>query len=73
MSLRGEIAACVHQNHVIRVRPDKGRLLPEFLNAYFNSIAGRQEMFERSRTTSGLFKLGLAAVPLSITECLTVT
>jgi type I restriction enzyme S subunit len=56
---RGEIEDCVHQNHVIRVRPDKARLLPEFLNAYFNSSAGRHEMLERSRTTSGLFNLSV--------------
>lgn len=30
---RGEIADCVHQNHVIRVRPDLKRVLPEYLNA----------------------------------------
>ena len=59
---RGEIEDCVHQNHVIRVRPDKARLLPEFLNAYFNSSAGRHEMLERSRTTSGLFNLSVGRI-----------
>jgi type I restriction enzyme S subunit len=59
---RGEIEDCVHQNHVIRVRPERTRLLPEFLNAYFNSSAGRQEMLERSRTTSGLFNLSVSRI-----------
>lgn len=59
---RGEIEDCVHQNHVIRVRPDKTRLMPDFLNIYFNSSAGRQEMLERSRTTSGLFNLSVGRI-----------
>lgn len=45
---RGEIADCVHQNHVFAVRPDRARLTPEFLaylvqspyaRAYFLSVA----------------------------------
>jgi type I restriction enzyme S subunit len=59
---RGEIDDCVHQNRVIRVRPERTRLLPEFLNAYFNSSAGQQEMLERSRTTSGLFNLSVGRI-----------
>jgi type I restriction enzyme, S subunit len=59
---RGEIENCIHQNHVIRVRPNAKYLLPEFLNAYFNSPVGREQMLERSRTTSGLYTLSTGRI-----------
>jgi type I restriction enzyme S subunit len=34
---RGEIANCVHQNHVIRARPNRNVTETEFLNVYMNS------------------------------------
>ncbi|HXS99004.1 MAG TPA: hypothetical protein VN736_30625 [Candidatus Limnocylindrales bacterium] len=51
---RGEIDRCVHQNHLIRIRPERSAILPEYLNAYLNSADGQTQMQERSRTTSGL-------------------
>lgn len=59
---RGEIVDCVHQNHVIRVRPNRERLMPEYLNAYLNSANGQSQVLERSRTTSGLFNLSVGRV-----------
>lgn len=59
---RGEIEDCVHQNHVIRIRPDQKRVLPEYLNAYLNSPPGQSQMRERSRTTSGLFNLSVGRI-----------
>ncbi len=59
---RGEIEDCVHQNHVIRVRPDQKQILPEFLNTYLNSPIGRGQMLERSRTTSGLYNLSVGRI-----------
>lgn len=50
----GEIADCVHQNHIIKARPKAGRLLPEFAMAWFNSEAGRDHFFKSGKTTSGL-------------------
>ena len=58
----GEIEDCVHQNHVIRVRSDPERLVPEYLNAYLNGPPGRDQIIERSRTTSGLFNLSVGRV-----------
>ncbi len=58
----GQIEDCVHQNHVIRVRPDQKFIQPEFLNAYFNSPVGREQMLERSRTSSGLYTLSTGRV-----------
>lgn len=50
----GEIADCVHQNHIIKARPDQTRLLPEFAEAWFNTDAGRDHFFRSGKTTSGL-------------------
>lgn len=59
---RGEIANCVHQNHVIRIRPNRDMVDPEFLNVYLNSPAGQDEVQARSRTTSGLRSLSVGRI-----------
>jgi type I restriction enzyme S subunit len=58
---RGEIADCVHQNHVIRIRPQTG-LSSEFLNCFLNSPAGRDAVQAQSRTTSGLRTLSVGRI-----------
>ena len=50
----GSITDCVHQSHLIRVRPDQSIMLPSFLYAYLNSTSGRQHLLRRGKTTSGL-------------------
>jgi type I restriction enzyme S subunit len=50
----GEIKDCVHQNHIIKARPQQALLLPEFAMAWFNSEAGRDHFFKSGKTTSGL-------------------
>ena len=50
----GQIRDCVHQNHLIRARPDHSRLVPGFAAAYLNSSSGRQHLLRRGKTTSGL-------------------
>jgi type I restriction enzyme S subunit len=59
---RGEIANCVHQNHVIRIRPNTSRLLPEFLNWFLNSPPGQEAVQAQSRTTSGLRTLSVGRI-----------
>lgn len=59
---RGEIADCVHQNHVIRIRPNRDVLSPEFLNQYLNSPIGREAVQAQSRSTSGLQTLSVGRV-----------
>ena len=59
---KGEIENCVHQNHVIRIRPNQEKILPEFLNIYLNSSSGQDEMKSISRTTSGLFNLSVGRI-----------
>ncbi len=50
----GEIADCVHQNHIIKARAKHDCLLPDFAMAWFNSDAGRGHFFMSGKTTSGL-------------------
>lgn len=59
---RGEIENCVHQNHVIRIRPNEQRVLPEFLNSFLNSPAGQDAVQGQSRTTSGLRTLSVGRI-----------
>ena len=49
-----QIPDCVHQNHLIRARVDKAKVVPEFAAFWFNSGAGRAHFFEEGKTTSGL-------------------
>lgn len=50
----GSLNGCVHQNHLIRVRCDRTRLLPPFAEAFLNSWHGRRALLEAANTTSGL-------------------
>lgn len=50
----GSIDNCVHQNHLIRARPDTSSILPSFVCAYLNSRSGRQHLLREGKTTSGL-------------------
>jgi type I restriction enzyme S subunit len=55
----GSINDCVHQNHLIRVRPRPG-LLPEYLEAIWNSPAHRRQLTAVASSTSGLYTLSVA-------------
>jgi type I restriction enzyme, S subunit len=44
----------VHQNHLIRIRPDRSKISSIFLNDFINSSGGRTQMANASNTTSGL-------------------
>lgn len=50
----GEIDPCLHQNHVFAVRPDRSRLLPEFLAALASSRRGRSYFAECAKQTTNL-------------------
>ncbi|KAB1116828.1 hypothetical protein F6X54_10105 [Micromonospora aurantiaca] len=49
----GQIPLCIHQNHIIRARLDTSDLLPEYVEAWFNSPPGGSHVRARARTTSG--------------------
>jgi type I restriction enzyme S subunit len=50
----GSIDDCTHQNHLIRARPNRQRLLSEYLAHFLNSDSGRQILIGNGKTTSGL-------------------
>jgi len=57
---RGEIADCVHQNHIIRVR--SVGVLATFINIYWNSPGGAKRVMTEAASTSGLYTLSVAKV-----------
>lgn len=65
----GEVAGCVHQNHLIRVRFIAERVLPTYACAYLNSSGGRQHLLRAGKTTSGLNTISVSnvrAVPVAL-------
>jgi type I restriction enzyme S subunit len=66
---RGQIDPCLHQNHIFAVRPDRARLLPEFLAEYAASTAGKAYFADCAKRTTNLAsinktQLGALPVPL---------
>lgn len=51
----------IHQNHVIRVRLGESAT-PQFISLFLNSPAGKAQMMERARSTSGLYTLSVDKV-----------
>lgn len=49
-----EIPNCVHQNHLIKVRCNKSKLIPTFAMFWFNTELGRGHFFRSAKTSSGL-------------------
>lgn len=65
----GSIHGCVHQNHLIRVRFDKIKVVPLFAAEYLNSEGGRRHILRAGNTTSGLNTISVSDVrstPLAI-------
>ncbi|MCX5493919.1 restriction endonuclease subunit S [Kaistia dalseonensis] len=50
----GQIAPCLHQNHVFAVRPDQAQVLSAFLAAYCESAAGKRYFLSCSKQTTNL-------------------
>lgn len=59
---RNEIADCVHQNHVLRVRLDQDRTLPDFMLAYINSSAGLSYFRSKAKRTTNLASINSTEV-----------
>ncbi|NTV10974.1 MAG: restriction endonuclease subunit S [Zoogloea sp.] len=57
----GEIEDCVHQNHLIRVRP-VDTASGAFILMFLNSEYGKSEMKRLAITTSGLFSLSVGKI-----------
>jgi type I restriction enzyme S subunit len=58
----GQIAGCIHQNHLIRVRLDKSKVVPAYACEYLNSPGGRQHLMRAGKTTSGLNTISVSNV-----------
>jgi type I restriction enzyme S subunit len=71
---RGEIEDCVHQNHVLRVRVDRDKLLPDFVLAVINSSHGQAYFRSKAKRTTNLASInskevaGLPVPALSIDQ-----
>jgi type I restriction enzyme S subunit len=57
----GELDNCVHQNHIIRVRPLPG-LIPKYINLFLNSPAGQNAIQSVASSTSGLYTLSVSKI-----------
>ena len=58
----GEIARCVHQNHIIRARFDSKKVSPTYACEYLNSPGGRRHLLRAGKTTSGLNTISVSNV-----------
>jgi type I restriction enzyme S subunit len=56
----GEIENCIHQNHIIRVRPVLTN--PRFFDFYWNSPLGTARVKEKAASTSGLYTLSVSKI-----------
>ncbi|WP_347258577.1 hypothetical protein [Methylocaldum sp.] len=66
---RGEIEDCVHQNHVLRVRLDQKKLLPEFVMAVINSEYGQAYFRSKAKRTTNLASINsreVASLPVPL-------
>lgn len=59
---KNEIVPCVHQNHLIKSRFNKSKVLPVFAMYYFISQKGREQIKSKAVSTSGLYTLSVSKV-----------
>jgi type I restriction enzyme S subunit len=63
---RGEIAGCLHQNHIFRVRVE-AKLLPDYTAAFIQSHAGKSYFLHVAKRTTGIASINktqLGALPV---------
>jgi type I restriction enzyme S subunit len=58
----GAVDGCVHQNHLIRARLDRSRILPMFASTWLNSARGAAHFRRAGKTTSGLNTISASTV-----------
>lgn len=56
---RDEIADCIHQNHIFRVRPPSQDISPEWVMVYVNSELGRRFFEDASKQTTNLASINM--------------
>jgi type I restriction enzyme S subunit len=57
---REEIAGCIHQNHIFRVRPPSKEISPEWVITYVNSALGRSFFEDASKQTTNLASINMS-------------
>ena len=57
----GEVPDCVHQNHIIRVRPFDG-LISNYMDIFLNSPTGQSTIQYVASSTSGLYTLSIGKI-----------
>jgi len=65
----GKIEDCVHQNHILKVRPNPAKLQPDFAMTWFNTSVGKDHFFRNVKTSSGLGTINsteLRAAPIAL-------
>ena len=66
---RGEIAECIHQNHIFRIRFDPKHVLAGFVSAQISSQYGKAYFLANAKQTTGIASINqrvLAAFPLMV-------
>jgi type I restriction enzyme, S subunit len=58
----GEVEPCLHQNHIFAVRPDKGRLLPEYLALVTRTAYARRYFEVTASKTTGIASTSTAKI-----------
>lgn len=56
---RNEIAECIHQNHVFRVRLTSDQLHPLYLNWYVGSERGKRYFLRQAKQTTGIASINM--------------
>jgi len=68
---RGEIEQCLHQNHVFKVRPEEGKLAPDFLASFSSSPYGKAFFVLASKQSTNLASINstqLKAFPIPLPD-----
>ena len=63
----GEIDACVHQNHIFKVRSDRSHLVPAYLRSLVGSAYGKAYFLSVAKKTTGIASINktqLSAFPV---------
>ena len=58
----GQSEPMLHQNHIIKARPDERKVLPRYCMYFFMTQAGRDQILNSAKTTSGLYTLSLSKI-----------
>jgi len=58
----GQMEPMLHQNHIIKARPDSGKVNPRYIMHYFMTTDGRNQILSSAKTTSGLYTLSLSKI-----------